>query len=207
MKGFMKKIFGSKPNPHGSQESKQFLVATLNDRILPVPRHEVYAQPLDAVLDSLKIGEVTGGGTMQFKTGEIERCDLEIKLNDGVLPNKEVLDAITKELEKSGAPKGSMLHGESMTDPVMFGQKEGMAVYLDGANLPEEVYEKCDSNYVLFQLKSLIGDVTETLRYWEGPTETAFYFYGDSFETMQKAITNFINEYPLCKGARVEQIA
>jgi hypothetical protein len=36
-----------------------------------------------------------------------------------------------------------------------------------------------------------------------GPTETALYIYGDSIDVMKPLIKDFMDEYPLCKGARL----
>jgi len=87
------------------------------------------------------------------------------------------------------------------------GKREGLALYLDGRNLPAETYQTCDSNYVLAEVKRLTQDESDVLRYWQGPTETAFYVYGDSFEAMKRSIQGLVDTYPLCKGARIVQIA
>ena len=62
-------------------EEPNFIVATLNDKIMPIDRGEIYEDTLDAILISKNIGEVSGGGTMQEKSGEISFCDIEVKLN------------------------------------------------------------------------------------------------------------------------------
>lgn len=43
--------------------------------------------------------------------------------------------------------------------------------------------------------------------YKECDTETAIYFYGESFDNMKKDILEFVNTYPLCKGAIIVKIA
>ncbi|KKK74915.1 hypothetical protein LCGC14_2879000, partial [marine sediment metagenome] len=43
--------------------------------------------------------------------------------------------------------------------------------------------------------------------YWQGPTETALYLYGDDAEELKRLISDFMEQYPLCKGARVVTIA
>ena len=45
------------------------------------------------------------------------------------------------------------------------------------------------------------------LSYWQGPTETAFYLYGNSFAEMKAKISTFIASYPLCSNCRIEQVA
>jgi hypothetical protein len=110
-------------------------------------------------------------------------------------------------LEKLGVPKQSKLIIEHLSKTFEFGTREGLAVYLDGVNLPDYVYAECDSNYVMSELKTLIGDDGSEGRHWQGETETAFYFYGKSYIEMKKIIEEFVNSYPLCQGCRVVQIA
>ncbi len=120
-----------------------YIVAQLNDKIMPIARGEVYEDPLDEFLKLKWYGEVSGGGTLQSKTGEIEYCDVEIKLKDSTINKKAIVEIIEK-LEELGAPKGSKLRIENTDEEIMFGKLEGLAVYLDGINLADEVYKNSD---------------------------------------------------------------
>ena len=204
-KNILGKLFG--PEKENKEEKGQILlVASLPEKIMPADRGLVYARPLDDFLQLNEHGEVSGGGTMQLENGEVAYCDIEIQLYASK-PNYTLINEIVQILEDLGAPKGSTLLIESTNETIPFGKKEGLAIYLDGANLPDEVYETSDSNYVFEQLKKLTKDTSSAMRYWEGPDETAFYFYSDSFTEMKATIQDFINAYPLCEGARIEQIA
>ncbi|CAM1340951.1 hypothetical protein [Tenacibaculum amylolyticum] len=202
---FLKKLFG-KHKLEENESSGNFIVATLNDKVMPIDRGEIYEDPLNEFLKNKNIGEVTGGGTMQLKSGELEYCDVEIKLDTDEIDDNKIRLVIEK-LEELGAPKGSKLIIEKTEQKIEFGKKEGLGIYLDGVNLDEEVYKNSDSNFVVSEIKRLTGDTTETVRFWENNEETALYFYSDSFDNMNESIKEFINEYPLCKGARIEQIA
>lgn len=199
---FIKKLFGIKEN----NDDGNFIVVTLNDKIMPLDRGEIYEDPLEELLKANGIGEVTGGGTMQLKSGELEYCDLEIKLNSSEI-NENDIQLIIKKLEELGAPKGSKLTIEKTAQKMEFGQKEGLGIYIDGVNLDPEVYKSSDINFVISELKRLTNDNSEITKYWEGGNETALYFYSNSFTEMKESIKEFVNSYPLCKGARIEQIA
>ncbi len=202
---FIKNLFGkNKAKENASSES--FIVATINDKVMPIDRGQLYEDPLDEYIQTNGIGEVTGGGTMQLQTGEIEYCDIEIKLNDDTI-NENQVKAIIKKLESLGAPKGSKLTIEKTGEQILFGIKEGLGIYLDGVNLDEEVYKNGDSNVVVSEIKKLTNDNSEIVRFWEGQAETGLYFYSDSYDKMNESIKKFLQEYPLCKGARVEKIA
>jgi len=201
----LKKLLGMAKTEE-SQSDESYIVVTLNDKLMPIDRGEIYGDPLDEMLQMVGVGEVTGGGTMQHASGEIEYCDLEIRINTDSL-NDHQIQMIIDKLESNGAPKGSVLTIEKSGEKLPFGQKEGLALYLDGENLEDDVYKNCDPNFVIEEIKRLINDDSEIVRYWQGEKETGLYFYGDSFDVMYKSIAPFINEYPLCKGARVVKIA
>jgi len=202
---FLKKIFGSKSESK-NEKNPEFIVVTLNDKIQPIDRGYYYAHPLDEYIQHNQIGEVTGGGTMQAENGEIKFVDIEIQLNEGVNP-KDVAYKIIEFINSKNAPKNSKLRIENTKEEILFGEKEGLAIYLDGQNLELEVYANSDVNFVVSEIKKLIGDESEIVRFWEFPDKTALYFYGNSFIEMKEKIKNFINEYPLCKNAEIKQIA
>lgn len=183
-----------------------FITVTLNEKVKPIDRGDVYEDPLDDFLKERNVGEVTGGGTLQEKTGEISCCDIQVTLfGDEV--DKTVIAEIIDKLEDFGAPKGSKLFIDGSNEEIPFGKKEGLALYLDGQNLPKEVYEQSDINFVLSEIHRLTNTEPDADRFWEGEKETALYFYGQSFEQMKVQISEFVNTYPLCSGARIVQIA
>lgn len=69
------------------------------------------------------------------------------------------------------------------------------------------MYQQCDSNVVYSELERLLGDHGRVLSWWQGPTETAFYLYGTSFDEMRGLVAGFLASYPLCQRCRVEQVA
>jgi hypothetical protein len=54
----------------------------LNARLQPLDRGEWFEEPLAAALREQNAGEVTGGGTLQDESGEIQSCDIEVELRD-----------------------------------------------------------------------------------------------------------------------------
>lgn len=59
-----------------------FAYAQLNARVQPLDRGDRYEDPLQDALVENGWAEVTGGGTMQQQSGEIEYCGIDIDLND-----------------------------------------------------------------------------------------------------------------------------
>lgn len=183
--------------------SSGFLVAQLNARLQPVHRGELFEDPLDDALQELGLGSVTGGGTQLGESGEVAHCDIEIEVTAF---DERSVQAIINLLEGLGAPRGSKLRAGEQELP--FGNTEGMAIYLNGTDLPDEVYKECDSNVVYSELERLVaGCGGEIYSYWQGPAETALYLYGDSFKAMHDSVADFLATYPLCQKCRVEQIA
>ncbi|GFO57580.1 hypothetical protein GMSM_45870 [Geomonas sp. Red276] len=201
-------LFGCNKVPSaqvGQDSEAHHITARLNHLLMPLDRGDRYEDPLNEALSQRRLGEVTGGGTMQEKSGEIEFIDIEVDLTD--------LDVgvpfVIRKLEELGAPKGSILriHGAEPQKEIPFGKAEGIAVYLDGVSLPEEVYQKSDVNRVIEKFNSRLGSHGSMQSHWQGPRETALYLYGDNAERMKTLIQDVLDSYPLCKGARVVTIA
>lgn len=182
----------------------EMVIARLNARAQPLDRGEVFEDPLSDILQAAGIGEVTGGGTMLGEEGEIEFCDLEIMVPEAT---DAVLGAIREALEGLGAPKGSRLIWNDGANELEFGTFEGLAVYLNGTDLPDAVYEQSDASFVYEELGRLVGSEGRVVSHWGGPRETALYLYGRSAATMLARIRPFLDTYPLCDKARIVTIA
>lgn len=128
--------------------------------------------------------------------------DVEIELNEG---SEEIYTALIATLETLGAPKGSLLHIESEDRTIPFGVTEGLAVYLNGADLPKEVYAGNDINDFIEQLEAALGERGRFLSYWEGERETGLYLYGPSSAAMAEALRALLEAHPLSQLHRLKQ--
>ena len=177
------------------------LTLMLNARFLPIHRFAL-EDALQEVLTTLDMGSVDGGGTYQMPSGEIRACDIVLLLKDGSQDN---IDKLARIVRSMGLPKGSsMKHETGETD---IGTLEGLAVYLNGTDLPAETYKTCDINHVIHSLEEAMEGVGRMYSYWEGQTVTGLYFYGRSYEEMLELAKPFLDDYPLCRECRTEQIA
>lgn len=178
-------------------------VVTLNARLQPMDRGERYEDPLIAALDGRAFYDVVGGGSMLLAGGnEIEYCciDIDIHHPDHAIP------LITKTLTTCGAPKGSSLEYTDQKQKrrvVRFGKTVGLAVYLNGTDLPAKVYKECDVDWLITTINELLEGFGSYQSYWTGPTETALYLYGSSHARMRKALRGLLDDYPLCSMARL----
>src|SRR3569832_1137092 len=93
-----------------------FLVAQLNARLQPADRSEHFEEGLDDKLRRLKVGEISGGGTMQSDTGEIAFCDIEVKLRLSS-PEAERLDNDTQETQNTPKKTKLEIGGEDRVVP------------------------------------------------------------------------------------------
>lgn len=183
----------------------EIVIVRLNARLQPMHRGEHFEDPLGEVLTELALGEVTGGGTQLSgdETG-VAFCDIELRMPDA---GETALATLVAALEELGAPKGSKLLVGDSDDERPFGAYEGLALFLNGTELADDVYATCDINHVIAELDLLMGDHGRLRSYWEGAQDTALYCYGPSFAAMREAIEPLLANYPLCQKARVEQIA
>lgn len=180
------------------------IIARLNVRAQPLDRGDLFEDPLAELLQAAGRGKVTGGGTQLGEEGEIEFCDLEITVAGAT---DATLEALREALERLGAPKGSRLIWNEGANEIAFGACEGVAVYLNGTDLPASVYEACDVNVVYEELGRLVGSEGRVVSHWQGPRETALYLYGQSADAMRARIRPFLDTYPLCQKARIVKIA
>ncbi|MBF8262217.1 MAG: hypothetical protein HW376_1746 [candidate division NC10 bacterium] len=180
------------------------ITVQLNDRAQPIDRGDRFEDPLNAFLLKAGLGEITGGGTQLGDNGEVVSCEIEVRLNKR---NEDSIRILRTALEKLGAPKGSRLLIDPDREAIPFGSTEGLGVYLNGTDLPDATYRDCDSNFVYSEFNRLLQGEGSVHSHWEGPTETALYVYGKSYETMERLLSRFIGSYPLCEKARVVRIA
>jgi len=105
-------------------------------------------------------------------------------------------------LETLGAPRGSTWKvGDEQ--PVPFGTSEGVAVYLNGTDLPDEVYRDNDVNDLIGQLLDRVGDEGDLHSWWEGPRESALYLYGISSAVIKDRSADVLVVHPLAQRCRV----
>lgn len=181
---------------------------TLNARVMPLVRGDRFEDPLEEILGG-KFREVavTGSGTLLGEKYEPSGCDISLTVKGNP---EEVTAAIVAALERLGAPKGSTIRvtGADGQDRVTkFGVTEGIAIYLNGIDLPEEVYRTSDVNELVARLDRSLGDAGERLSHWSGPSETALYYYGPSATAMRELVTGVLADHPLGQLSRVVQIA
>lgn len=176
------------------------LILHLNARFQPKHRFEL-EDALQEIFQKNNAGEITGGGTSLKENGEIDSCDIEIDFSGA----QKSLEWLVNLLNTIGIPKGSVLHG--IEPPINVGTLEGLAIYMNGTDLAEEIYESCDINYVIEQLEQTIEGIGHMYSYRELNEFTALYFYGISFLAMKEKINPFVSSYPLCQKCHIEQIA
>ncbi len=197
--------FNSGAKESALSKPRECVIVRINARVPPTDRREFYEHPLDELLVANKLGSVTDGRTQLAgdPTG-IKSCEVELSLFE---TSPETVAMIVKHLEKLGAPKGSKLIVESTGQEIPFGKQEGIAVYLNGDDLPAIVYQNCNFDIVVSVFNQMMGEKGTYRGYWQGARETSIYCYGKSFCDMKEAIMPFLESYPLCKQSRIEQIA
>lgn len=176
------------------------ITIVLNAKLQPMHRTEMFEEPLGNALSQAEAGELLGGGTLQSASGEIESCDITLAVNDDRL--EQIIDYIRK---IRIIPKGSRIICGEETVPI--GQAEGLALYLNGTDLPADVYRTNDINELISALQDALAEKCFMFSWWEGSNETALYFYGENYLEMHESIKSVVNTYPLCRLSRIKQIA
>lgn len=95
-----------------------FVYAKILDAVGPLDRGDKYEDPLQDLLDAEGLGEVTGGGTLQDKSGTILHVGIDIELTD----LDRGIPLVAQKLRELGAPAGSTLEyqidGKNVSHPI-----------------------------------------------------------------------------------------
>ena len=177
----------------------------LNARLQPVHRAEM-EDALEAYLrDHVPDVTLVGGATELGADGAGPMScivDVEMPSDDPTCLNR-VIEA----LERLGAPKGSTAKIEGHEEIAHFGRAEGLALVLNGTDLPPDVYRTSDVNELITRLTEALNGAGSLVSWWEGRRNTSLYFYGQSFNEMRRRIEQVVTTHPLAQRSRVEQIA
>jgi hypothetical protein len=156
---------------------------------------------LQRALTERQLGAVEGAGSQLGEAGDIVFVELELYLANLA----EAVNLAKAALEQAGAPSGSELRFEQDGREVVvpFGTQECLAIYLDGATLPDEVYAHSDGDALIDRINQILGPDGEVRDAWDGPTDTVLYVYGPVAEHMFARLETALLEDPQCQNARV----
>jgi hypothetical protein len=186
--------------------SNRVLVVHLNARMQPPHRGEIFEDPLEQHLtDGGFSATVVGGGTLLAADGEPESCDIEVEVA-ATDAQDAVVSAIASFLESRKVPRGSNVQDEDGRVLASFGVVDGLALYLNGSDLPAEVYANSDVNELIEDIHEALGPTGAMLSYWEGPRDTVLYLYGCDAEAMRARLTPLLAERPLAQLSRLVTI-
>lgn len=188
-----------------SNKYPHLVIARIPEYIEPIDRGIRYEDPLDAKLQESGLGEVTGGGSQLDKNFKIKFVELEIFLGN----LDSAISVCTSTLEECGAPKGSqIIYGEYPNDKkIPFGKNEGVALILDGVNLPQEIYDKYGLDELLDALKPVIDNGDCEFHACNSLDETTeVYLYGPSANQILEAIAPIQATFPLCQNSTTRKL-
>ena len=175
------------------------VLARVYEHIEPIDRGDRYEDPLQATLEKMGIGRVTGGGSQLNELGEIAYADVEIELANF----DEAVGIVAEALEIAGAPQGSELiqasDGRMLRE---FGKLQCLAIYLDGTSLPDEVYANLDFEAVVAAIGAAAGG-NSYRGPWQGPQETGVFLFGPDAEAMFARVEPVLRRLPIGQNARV----
>jgi len=175
------------------------VLARVYEHIEPIDRGDRYEDPLQATLEKMGIGRVTGGGSQLNELGEIAYADVEIELANF----DEAVGIVAEAVEIAGAPQGSELiqasDGRMLRE---FGKLQCLAIYLDGTSLPDEVYANLDFEAVVAAIGAAAGG-NSYRGPWQGPQETGVFLFGPDAEAMFARVEPVLRRLPIGQNARV----
>ena len=81
--------------------------------------------------------------------------------------------------------------------------EQAVLIYLNGIDLPQDVYENYDLTTLEDQLVAALDGTGEVDGNEIGPENTIVYLYGPDSEKIFTKIEPVLNNYPLCQQAKV----
>lgn len=170
----------------------------LNARFLPLARAP-FVEMLNGSMHRLSIAaREVGGGTLLSCAGEPLSCDVELGVDDV----GSTLPALISLLQQFALPRGSHLSVDGDT-VATFGRTDGVGLYLNGTDLPDDVYAVNDVNVLIDNLVVATGDAVINMAFWHGHRETAIYLYGASADLIVERLAPVIHSEPLAEASRV----
>lgn len=185
------------------------VIIFLNARLNSTDCEQLKDVCLNFIQQENKAIELTQAKVLKNEIDEATGCEFYFRADN--LDDSHI-NFIIQMFTSTLAPKGSKISIlENFTNDckqAFFGSQEGLALYLNGTDLPNEVYKKHSALTVFEECDRMLqaqkaGNVCSI---WQGPTETALYMYGNNFAVMQQSIEPFIASYPLCQKSRTEVI-
>lgn len=105
-------------------------------------------------------------------------------------------------------PKGSrLIYGNEFEHEIPIGNLEGLALYINATDLPNEVYETNSADDLAEQLCKALEGNFNIFGHSGGAKELGLFFYGNSFEQMKALIQPIVDANPLCQKCRIVQEA
>lgn len=180
-------------NKDNSDDVKEiYVLLSLNMRLAPDDRMELYENYLDKVVQQKGYGYVTGGGTWlndgEPTVSEVEFYIYKEKLNDFI--------KLMKGYENIG--KGSYL--EYNEEKVAIGTLDGLVLSINKKLDNESV------NKLATEITELLKDKGSYYSYYQGEDYTNLYFYGNSYEEMKKQIEEYNKTCSVCENSTIEKI-
>ena len=98
------------------------------------------------------------------------------------------------------------MHSDGTELPL--GRQEGLAVYLNGTDLPDETYRDCDVDFVFSEFNRLLEGQGRGAQPLAGSDRNrALHVRRVVLRACSAALADFIASYPLCARARLERVA
>lgn len=185
------------------QAERNYALIHWNLRLQPAHRHEL-ENALESVMAEVAPDfEVVGGGVEMDDVDGPLSCATEVEWSGDL---DTVVDELADMAEATAATRGSWIQLEN-GDRIDIGVKEGVAVALNGTDLPDEVFESYDINDLVDELADSLGEAGLISSWWEGPEVTTLFVYGKSAQELRERMGPVLAAHPLAQLSRTFDIA
>lgn len=162
---------------------------------------EILVQPLKDQLAAAGMGTVMEANIQKVGPDQVGGVTLYLGLTDA---SRAGLQTVARMLEHLAAPCGSSIRlSEGMTDPLIFGQAEGLELSIDRRLTTSEKARR--------DFTKVCGDALANEAVSRGWTQeqdrTLFFFYGNDLASMRDCLVRVLQNHPKYQGAMLRRMA
>ncbi|WP_139212329.1 hypothetical protein [Jannaschia pohangensis] len=172
------------------------VTAMVNVKVQDFMRQDYFDEPLKRFMAEVGAGQVLRCRSVEGTAQDgVAYCEFEFLV---IATLEGTLDSLVSELQKMGAPKGSLL-----IDPTgrrrdrTFGKAEGLALYLPDNTPIHDLIERLELTLADSGTDGALFD------HWDGPAGQAVYFYGRSYDQMAASMASVLRDGPPYKMSRI----
>ena len=177
----------------------------LNAKLQPFIRNDL-EDIFEDFLEKHNLGSLTDNVPNSKVIEKTPYCNITFATSSIKELSEEEIITLKEFFIENPVPKDTKIICNETKRLISVGTLEGLGLYINWTDLPNEVYVQNDINDLNEMILEQLGTKVQIMSYSEHENDTALYYYGSSFNDMHNEIKEIISSHPLCEKSKVQQI-